>query len=196
MTMTRRTVAPAPPDAADTPGRVNKEAVYPHPPEKVWRALTEKEAVTRWLLPADKDIVPKGGERFTLDAPTGPVQCEVVEVERERRLAYTWHAAPEARPSLVTWTLTPTETGGTHVRLTHDAALPGGSLLRLSACLRRAALSPLPPRPALRARGCLVRTVLPTPCGTGQEYGHPLSRNAGRGGRGERAAKKGILLCR
>ncbi|TQC47930.1 SRPBCC domain-containing protein [Rhodococcus sp. WS4] len=72
------------------------------PPAKVWRALTEPELLARWW--ASGDIAATVGHRFHLDMPGwGSVPCEVVEVEPERRLVYTftenwtltWNVVPE-----------------------------------------------------------------------------------------------------
>ncbi len=68
---------------------------YPHPIERVWRALTEPAAIARWLMP--NDFEPTVGHRFTFRTNPlpqfgfdGVVHCEVTEVEPPRRLAYTW----------------------------------------------------------------------------------------------------------
>jgi uncharacterized protein YndB with AHSA1/START domain len=49
------------------------------------------------------------------------VLAEVLEVDKPRRLSYTWGAFSLA--STVTWTLTPTA-GGTHVRMEHKGFGP------------------------------------------------------------------------
>jgi uncharacterized protein YndB with AHSA1/START domain len=100
------------------------EVVYPHTPERVWRALTDRRALAHWLMP--NDFEPRLGHRFQFrprkrqDGP-GPVQCEVTALEAPRRLAYTWHAPGDSTPSEVTWTLEPVERG-TRLRLEHTAA--------------------------------------------------------------------------
>ena len=99
------------------------------PPEKVWRALTETELVAAWLMP--NDIRPEPGHRFTMRAqPTpgwdGTVTCEVLVAEPHRRLSYRWRGGADAvegyghrLDTVVTWTLTPTGAGGTHLKLEH-----------------------------------------------------------------------------
>jgi uncharacterized protein YndB with AHSA1/START domain len=67
------------------------EKVYPHPPAKVWRAITTREALAEWLMENDFEL--KVGHRFqfrTEPAPgfDGIVNCEVLEIEEERRLRY------------------------------------------------------------------------------------------------------------
>ncbi len=85
----------------------------PHPPAKVWRALTEPQLVDEWLM--CNDMQPTVGKSFTFCAePTewwdGIVHCEILEVEPPKRLSYTWRSGPETSPldTVVTWTLTPT----------------------------------------------------------------------------------------
>lgn len=97
------------------------EVVYPHPPERVWRALTDPRALAAWLMP--NDFEPRVGHCFqfrTAPAPgfDGIVRCAVIEVDPPRRLAYTWQGGPQRQPTVVTWTL---EAAGsaTRVRLEH-----------------------------------------------------------------------------
>lgn len=94
------------------------ERDFPHPPAKVWRALTQGALIAEWL--AANDFQPVVGHRFQLRAtPTpqwnGITDCEVLVVEPLRRLAYSWNASGEEAATgprtIVTFTLTPTKTG-------------------------------------------------------------------------------------
>ena len=114
---------------------VVREAVYPHPPERVWRALTEPEAIARWLM--ENDFQPRVGHKFRFRTEPRPgfdgiVHCEVVEVDEPRRLAYTWAGGWLRKPTVVTWTLEP-DGAGTRVRLEHSgfAGLGGLALKRI-----------------------------------------------------------------
>jgi uncharacterized protein YndB with AHSA1/START domain len=78
-----------------------------HPPEKIWRALTQPHLIEAWLM--KNDFKPVLGHRFDLDAEWGTVECEVVAIEPQKRLAYKW--AARGLDTVVTWTLTPTGTG-------------------------------------------------------------------------------------
>ena len=89
----------------------------PHPPEKVWRALTDPALLAEWLLPA-VGFAPEPGAAFTLQAPAypgwdGTVECRVLAVEPHRTLRYTWRVpfADAALDTVVTFTLTPTASG-------------------------------------------------------------------------------------
>ena len=91
---------------------VTVEREIPHPPEKVWRALTQPRLIEDWLMQNDFD--PTVGHRFKLRAEWGAVECQVQVVEHNRLLSYTWDAM--GLVSLVTWTLAPSA-NGTHLRM-------------------------------------------------------------------------------
>jgi uncharacterized protein YndB with AHSA1/START domain len=114
---------------ADTQA-ISQQYDLPYPPAKVWRALTEPELLARWLM--STDLRPVVGQSFTFKSePTpwwdGIVHCEVLESEPHQRLSYTWRSGPESSPldTVVTWTLTPTASGGTRLALEHSGFVPG-----------------------------------------------------------------------
>ncbi len=95
------------------------ERELPHPPEKLWRALTQPHLMAEWLM--NNDFAPTVGHRFNLKGEWGGVlDCEVLEVEPHSRLSYTWNYSHEDPAydlrSVVTFTLTPTPRG-THLRV-------------------------------------------------------------------------------
>jgi uncharacterized protein YndB with AHSA1/START domain len=84
-----------------------------HPPEKVWRALTDPALLERWLLPVI-DLKLEPGSAFTFKTQAypgwdGTVNCRVVEIEVYRKLSYTWSVP--FLDTVVTFTLTPTASG-------------------------------------------------------------------------------------
>jgi uncharacterized protein YndB with AHSA1/START domain len=88
-----------------------------HPVEKIWRALTEGPLIEEWLM--SNDFKPLVGHRFTLRTTpvpgwSGIIECEVLVVEPNARLAYSWGALGVG--TTVTFTLTPTA-GGTLLRM-------------------------------------------------------------------------------
>jgi len=105
------------------------ERLMPHPPEKVWRALTQSHLIEEWLM--RNDFLPVVGHRFQFHAQpvpgwSGVTNCEVLEVEPPIRLVYRWGDGTESDSGLktiVTWTLTPQATG-THVRMEHAGFEP------------------------------------------------------------------------
>jgi len=101
----------------------------PQPPARVWQALTSADLVERWLMPNNLQAVV--GHRFQFHTQPvagwdGTVECEVLVVEPEQRLAYSWRGGADAiqgygrrLDTVVTWTLSATPSGGTHVHLEH-----------------------------------------------------------------------------
>ena len=94
-----------------------------HPPEKVWRALTQGPLLEQWLM--KNDFKPVVGHKFNFRAEPNPhwngvTDCEVLAVEAGKRLQYSWSSSgAEAKDGLrtvVTWTLEPTK-GGTRLRM-------------------------------------------------------------------------------
>ena len=95
------------------------EREIPHPPEKIWRALTQPHLIEEWLM--KNDFHPAVGHRFKLRGDWGGVlDCEVIAIEPNKTLSYTWNFAHDDAAynlnSVVTFTLTPTSTG-THLRM-------------------------------------------------------------------------------
>ena len=95
------------------------EREIPHPPEKIWRALTQPHLIEEWLM--NSDFKPVVGHRFKFSADWGSVDCQVMEVEPGRTLSYSWGAF--GLGSVVTWTLTATSTG-THLRMEQSGFRP------------------------------------------------------------------------
>ena len=95
------------------------EREIPYPPEKIWRALTQPQLIEEWLM--KNDFKPIVDHRFNLRADWGVVDCQVLAVEPNKTLSYTW-AAYDLK-SVVTWTLTPTGSG-THLRMEQSGFRP------------------------------------------------------------------------
>ena len=93
----------------------------PHPPAKVWRALTEPALVAQWLLKTDMPAEP--GKAFTFRTDPMPywdgvVHSEILELEPLKRLRYAWKTSA-GLDTVVTWTLVPAD-GGTRLELEHS----------------------------------------------------------------------------
>ncbi|HEX7030954.1 MAG TPA: SRPBCC domain-containing protein [Gammaproteobacteria bacterium] len=102
------------------------ERDIPHPPEKLWRALTQPHLIEEWLM--KNDFRPAVGHRFTLNGDWGGVlDCEVLALEPNRTLSYTWNFAHDDAAynlqSVVTFTLTPTN-AGTRLRMEQSGFRP------------------------------------------------------------------------
>jgi uncharacterized protein YndB with AHSA1/START domain len=85
---------------------------YPHPPELVWRVLTEPALIAEWLM--QNDFAPEVGRRFTLRTDPAPgfdgvVHCQVLELEPPRRMRWGWRGGPI--DTVVSFTLSPVGAG-------------------------------------------------------------------------------------
>lgn len=109
------------------------ERLMPHPPEKIWRALTEAHLIEQWLM--QNDFEPRLGAEFSFRAKPmgdwdGTVGCTVTAFDPPRRLAYSWKGGSVSNPnygsaleSVVEWVLSPEPTG-TRVRMEHSGFGP------------------------------------------------------------------------
>jgi uncharacterized protein YndB with AHSA1/START domain len=100
------------------------EREMPHPPEKIWRALTQGPLIKEWLM--ENDLQPVVGHKFNFRSTPAPnwngvIDCEVLAVEPNKELSYSWGAL--GLESVVVWTLVPTS-GGTLVRMEHSGFRP------------------------------------------------------------------------
>jgi len=72
---------------------IHRTVRYAHPPERVWEALTTREALAAWLMP--NDFSPEVGHRFNFRTDPAPgfdgiVRCEVLALEPPRRMVWSW----------------------------------------------------------------------------------------------------------
>lgn len=95
---------------------------YPHPPAKVWRALTDPDLIALWAM-RPEGFAPVVGNRSRFYAKPGPgwrgfVECEVLEVREGELLRYSWVGNEADKPTTVTYRLEPTP-GGTRLVFEH-----------------------------------------------------------------------------
>jgi len=100
------------------------EKNFPHPPEKLWRALTETKLLAQWLM--NNDFEPVAHHKFQFRADplpqwNGIIDCEVLLIDPPKTLSYTWNSL--GLGSVVLFTLTPVE-AGTHLRMEHSGFGP------------------------------------------------------------------------
>ncbi len=106
------------------------DEVFPHRPERIWKALTSGELIGRWLM-VPTGFEPVEGTSFAFQttpagAWDGVIRCRVLEVIPNERFAYAWTGGHEANvgygsrlDTVVTFTLSPVAEG-TRVRLVHS----------------------------------------------------------------------------
>jgi uncharacterized protein YndB with AHSA1/START domain len=100
------------------------EKELPHPPEKIWRALTQGPLIKEWLM--DNDFQPVVGHKFNFRSKpmpswNGVIDSEVLVIEPNKKLSYSWNAL--GLLSVVVWTLIATS-GGTLVRMEQSGFRP------------------------------------------------------------------------
>jgi uncharacterized protein YndB with AHSA1/START domain len=110
------------------------------PPERVFRALIEREQALQWgksdafeMTSFEMDARPGGKWRFVSKPLQGPGagnelehHGEILEIDPPRLLAYSWYASWHENPAvqtMVRWELTAT-TSGTHLKVVHSGLLP------------------------------------------------------------------------
>ena len=99
---------------------------YPHPPAKVWRAVTDPDLIPLWTATGQGGrpvgFAPVPGTRFQLVAKPVPgwrgiVYCEVLEVREPSLLRFSWAGEVGGKPTYVSYRIEP-HGGGT--RFTYD----------------------------------------------------------------------------
>jgi uncharacterized protein YndB with AHSA1/START domain len=95
------------------------EREEPFPSEKIWRALTQPQLIEEWLM--KNDFKPIVNHRFQFRADWGSVDCQVLAVDANKTLSYTWAAM--GLESVVTWALIPSN-AGTRVRMEQSGFRP------------------------------------------------------------------------
>jgi uncharacterized protein YndB with AHSA1/START domain len=122
----------------DTPKSVVTECDLPDEPERVWKALTSPKLLAQWLPEA--------------------VGSEILEAQPNRKLRYRWPARKDdtdaggrAVESVVSFELTGTTDGGTHLRVVHRVVeevrvIPFGVRSKAPVALAGASSVPMPLR--------------------------------------------------
>ncbi len=96
---------------------------YPHPPSKVWRALTVPELMALWGM-RPEGFAPVVGTRFKLIAKPQPgwrgfVECEVLAADPQSLLEISWVGNTGQSPMTVRYRLE-AHAGGTRLTFEHE----------------------------------------------------------------------------
>ena len=124
---------------------------YPHPPEKVWRALTDPALIPLWTSTGaggqPEGFAPVAGTKFRFVAKpkagwNGIVDCEVLEAHAPRLLRYSWVDGNGGDVTLVAYRLEP-HSGGTRFTYEHTGFTGVGGIFmaQLLGHVRRKMLS-------------------------------------------------------
>lgn len=109
-------------------GRLEIRRTMDHPPEAIFDAWTDGDGMGRWMRPgpterAEVELDARVGGTFTIRMISEDFTIEHTgvyrEVDRPRRLVFTWNAPHLPRETTVTLELTPSD-GGTELRLVHE----------------------------------------------------------------------------
>ncbi|SFB96586.1 Uncharacterized conserved protein YndB, AHSA1/START domain [Parapedobacter composti] len=82
--------------------------IYDYPVEDVWRALTDRKALSEWLMPCDFE--PTVGHKFRFRTKPYPgfdgvVNCEVLKISENELLSFSWSGGSLSN-TVVTFKLT------------------------------------------------------------------------------------------
>lgn len=120
------------PEPDDDLTTIRVDQFFPHPPAKVWRALTEPELLVRWQMPGSEDFRLEVGHRYTLTSVprpnsrfSGTVDVRILAFETGRMLRVRWADTDPANPAdwTITWTVEQ-EGRGTRLFLVHEGFDP------------------------------------------------------------------------
>lgn len=76
---------------------ISIEIEYDFPIAEIWKAITDKEAMSEWLMPCD--IEPVVGQKFQFKTKSfpgfnGTINCQVLEVIKNELLTFSWSGGP------------------------------------------------------------------------------------------------------
>jgi uncharacterized protein YndB with AHSA1/START domain len=105
---------------------------YPHPPAKVWRALTDPALIALWGM-RPEGFAPVVGTRFKLIGKANPgwrgfVECEILEARVPSVLRYSWVGNEKDEPTRVSFVLEP-HASGTRLTFEHTGFTGVGGFL-------------------------------------------------------------------
>lgn len=100
---------------------IRLQRVYPHPPQLVWRAITDANLMKQWMQ-MDNNFKPEVGHRFELRDISGnwdgTLYCEVIHIDPPQQLVYSFKGGAMKHETIVTITLIP-QGDGTQLKLEH-----------------------------------------------------------------------------
>ena len=105
------------------PSRIELGRFYPHPPEIVWRALTEPALLDRWLM-ASTGFTAEEGAHFLLSVASeaaAEIAGEILVVSPHEAMTWSWMDLRFSQPPrwIVVWELH-AQGRGTRLLLTHS----------------------------------------------------------------------------
>ncbi|QLY29433.1 SRPBCC family protein [Nocardia huaxiensis] len=123
----------------DTATSIELDHYYPHPPEKVWRAITTPHLMGQWMM-EPIGFEPVAGNRFEMKTQpmpgqnfSGEISGEVLEAIAPEVLRITWNDARSETPTgwVISWALRP-EGHGTRILFSHTGFDPDDAVMQRS----------------------------------------------------------------
>ncbi len=111
-----------------------KEKVFQHSIDRVWKAITQAEEISRWFIHADFKAEPGYAYTFTATEEHGGTQIKGKVIEANPyTLKYTWRVGDTPIETTVTWTLEKQDENKTKLTLVHAgiAQFPGESAMEM-----------------------------------------------------------------
>jgi uncharacterized protein YndB with AHSA1/START domain len=97
-----------------TKKQIRVESLIEAPAAEVWKAITDKELVSEWLM--ETNIEPRKGFRAyfkmkPMPGFDGNIVCEVKDVQENKLFEYTWQSNWMKEPTTIRFTLEPAPKG-------------------------------------------------------------------------------------
>ncbi|MEV1287363.1 SRPBCC domain-containing protein [Micromonospora sp. NPDC049679] len=91
---------------------IRMDVEFEHPPERVWRTITDRELLPKWF--AESDLEPRAGSVFRLEPINAPgldlvIEGELISLDEPHRMSMRWHTSE--LQTLVVWELAQTPAG-------------------------------------------------------------------------------------
>jgi uncharacterized protein YndB with AHSA1/START domain len=102
---------------------IEKDVILEADADRVWKALTNKDELSRWMM-MPTNFNPKVGAKFYFQANpneewTDKVTGKVKELDKNKKLSFTWNSDQLRNETLVTFTLSEKE-NKTELKLIHS----------------------------------------------------------------------------
>lgn len=104
--------------------QIEIKRVYYYPIETVWSALTDKQALSDWLMETT-DFELTIGHSFQLKTKPqgsfdGIINCKILSFEVPNSISYSWQSNGMRNPTQVTWVLKSISKNETILNLSHN----------------------------------------------------------------------------
>ena len=103
--------------------QIQIKRIYKHPIQKVWAALTTKEALTDWLMETHDFDLALGHSFMLKTEPRGNfdgiINCKITSFDAPKQITYDWQAKGMKQPTTVTWMLKELSDHETLLQLEH-----------------------------------------------------------------------------